>query len=147
MQNHFFFLKVGPELTFRLREAVWALTRLEDQIGREPRSRLRDVVAERMTRNPVHWQDYYSGSEVEIEMLKIYSYSDRIRYYWADPQVAKAMTVLMDNLSESRLPETLVSQAFMGLEFGAMPSGPSGLLETHVQRCVSRYFQAAGFPA
>jgi len=147
VKNHFFFLKVGPELTFRLREAVWALTRLEDQIGREPRSRLRDVVAERMTRNPVHWQDYYSGSEVEIEMLKIYSYSDRIRYYWADPQVAKAMTVLMDNLSESRLPETLVSQAFMGLEFGAMPSGPSGLLETHVQRCVSRYFQAAGFPA
>lgn len=31
VENHFFFLKVGPELTFRFREAVWALAALEDR--------------------------------------------------------------------------------------------------------------------
>jgi len=33
----------------------------------------------------------------------------------------------------------------MGMEFGAMPDDPAMLITQHVQRCVSRYFEAAGF--
>lgn len=143
VKSHFFFLKVGPELTFRFREAVWALADLEEQICAQPTSRIKEVIAERMSDNPGYWQDYYSGTAKEIETFRTYSYSDRIRYYWADPKVATALTKLLENLSQAKLPETLVSQAFMGLDFGEIPANPASLINLQIQRCIARYFQAA----
>ena len=35
VRKHFFFLKVGPEPTFRMREAVFAHAHIEDQLVRE----------------------------------------------------------------------------------------------------------------
>ena len=145
VQNHFFFLKVGPELTFRFREAVWALADIENQLFAGNTSRIREIIADRMKENPSHWQNYYGGSDEEIERLKTFSYSDRIRYYWNDSQISVALDTMINNLSSVHLPETLVSQAFMGLDFGEVPVGPTALIETHIQRCVRRYFQAAGF--
>ena len=52
VKNHFFFLKVGPELTFRFREAVWALASIEDQLGFDRPSRIRDVITDQMNANP-----------------------------------------------------------------------------------------------
>lgn len=146
VEKHFFFLKVGPELTFRFREAVWALAGIEDELYPERPSRIREVIADRMTKSPGYWQEYYSGEPAEIAQLRTYSYSDRIRYYWTDPEVAESLEALLQRLSSTVLPETIVSQAFMGLEFGDAPSNPSKLIEGHIQRCVGRYFQAAGFP-
>lgn len=144
VKNHFVFLKVGPELTFRFREAIWALASIEEQIGIEKQSNIRKTIADEMNSNPGYWKDYYSGTDDALETLKIYSYSDRIRYYWTDSKVAAAVTSLLENLQRGELPETVVSQAFMGIEFGEMPSTPSELIALHVQRCVDRYFQAAG---
>lgn len=144
VKNHFLFLKVGPELTFRFREAVWALAELEDRVGCKPVSGIRDVVFERMTANPEYWKDYYSGSQQEIETLRTFSYSDRIRYYWADPQVARALNTLLGNLTQAELSETQISQVFMGLDFGNIPTDPASLMQMQVQRCIARYFQAAG---
>ena len=147
VRNHFFFLKVGPELTFRFREAVWALAGIEDQIEPERRSNIRDILLERMNAQPEFWRDYYSGTGQALEALKIFSYSDRIRYYWTDNTVMAALTSLLNSLEKQPLPETLVSQAFMGLEFGEMPTDPATLIERHIQRCVARYFEAAGIAA
>ena len=144
VKNHFFFLKVGPELTFRFREAVWALASVEAQICVEDSSKIVEVVSTRMIENPGYWQDYYSGSEDDLRTLRTFSYSDRIRYYWADETVARALEKLLANLSSHTLPETVISQAFMGLEFGAMPVDPKELISLQVQRCVARYFFAAG---
>jgi len=144
VRNHFFFLKVGPELTFRFREAVWALASIEEQLVTDRPSNLREVVERQMKANPGYWKDYYSGSERGVQFLRTYSYSDRIRYYWTDPQVSAALEMLLASLSDRSLPETLVSQAFMETEFGQVPTNPRALIEQHVQRCVSRYFEAAG---
>jgi D-tagatose-1,6-bisphosphate aldolase subunit GatZ/KbaZ len=145
VQSRFFFLKVGPELTFRFREAVWALAEIEAGLEFAQPSRLREILAGRMSDKPKYWKTYYSGSAAEIARLQIYSYSDRIRYYWADDAVAAALGALMANLKAIRLPETLVSQAFMGLEFGAFPTGPEALVAHHIHRCIARYFRAAGW--
>ncbi len=145
VKNNFFFLKVGPELTFRFREAVWALASIEDQLQPQNPSRIKDVIAARMTKEPGNWKDYYSGTDAEVEQLKIYSYSDRIRYYWADPEIGKALNLLLTSLSNETIPETLISQAFMGLEFGAIATDATTLLETHIERCISRYYSASGF--
>lgn len=144
VQSHFFFLKVGPELTFRFREAVWALAQIEAQMAFETPSRVRETLTEGMSDAPDYWKDYYGGTEAELARLQVYSYSDRIRYYWADPKVAEALSQLLKNLSGTHLPETLVSQSFMGLEFGEISGASETLLEEHINRCVSRYFKAAG---
>ena len=145
VENHFFFLKVGPELTFRFREAVWALAEVEAQLGINDPSHIREVMTQRMTEAPDNWRNYYSGSGAAVARLRIYSYSDRIRYYWADRDVSKALDKLFSNLSGIRLPETIVSQSFMGLEFGDIPTDAKTLIENHINRCVSRYFRAAGY--
>lgn len=143
--QHFFFLKVGPELTFRFREAILALESLERGLEMSHPSRISNVLAEEMRRNPDHWRAYYSGDAVDVDRLKVFSYSDRIRYYWASPPVAAAVDALIRNLSETPPPETLTSQQFMGLEFGAISTDPTQLLEQHVYKCVKRYFEACGF--
>lgn len=143
--HHFFFLKVGPELTFRFREAIWALTGIAQDMGLQSDPTVITVITNRMTQKPNYWQDYYTGSDADITRLRRFSYSDRIRYYWSDPEVAAALDALMATLSGVKLPETLVSQAFMGVEFGCIPTDAETLLESHVQRCIDRYFQAAGF--
>jgi D-tagatose-1,6-bisphosphate aldolase subunit GatZ/KbaZ len=145
VQNHFFFLKVGPELTFRFREAVWALAEVETRMDFDSPSRIRETFDQRMSDSPGYWQDYYSGSTAVVSRLRVYSYSDRIRYYWADQEVSAALNTLLENLSQSRMPETLVSQSFMGLEFGDIPTQATHLIEGHINRCVARYFEAAGF--
>ena len=145
VQNQFFFLKVGPELTFRLREAVWALAEIEAQMDFDDPSNFREIMTGRMTEAPGNWKNYYSGSQTEVARLRIYSYSDRIRYYWADDAVSAALSKLLTNLSAQSLPETLVSQSFMGLEFGEIPTDTATLMENHINRCVSRYFEAAGY--
>jgi len=144
VKNHFFFLKVGPELTFRFREAIWALASIEDAVVAGSKSQIRETFEARMTDDPGYWKDYYSGPEDELRILRTYSYSDRIRYYWSDPEIAKSLEHLLENLDQTALPETIVSQAFTGLEFGEMPTTAPELISRHVQRCVSRYFKAAG---
>ena len=86
----------------------------------------------------------HSGSEYEVARLRTYSFSDRIRYYWADESVTRALENLLGNLSTISLPETLISQAFMGLDFGEIPARPEELMEAHINRCVGRYYQASG---
>ncbi|MEO9898334.1 MAG: class II D-tagatose-bisphosphate aldolase, non-catalytic subunit [Paracoccaceae bacterium] len=145
VKNHFFFLKVGPELTFRFREAVWALASIEEQLGLEQPSNIRNVIKDQMNANPGNWQSYYSGTEQELNILKTYSYSDRIRYYWTDEKIAAALDGLIGSLKAKPIPQPLMSQAFMGLEFGEIPTCPDTLVEGHIQRCVRRYFEAAGY--
>jgi D-tagatose-1,6-bisphosphate aldolase subunit GatZ/KbaZ len=142
--SHFFFLKVGPELTFRFREAIWALASVKAQVGGDAMLDIRDVLERQMTTKPDYWKDYYSGTDEELRTLRAFSYSDRIRYYWTDPEVARTLDGLIESLKATPAPETVISQAFMSLEFGEMSSDPEALIQQHIQRCVERYFKASG---
>ncbi|WOI58143.1 class II D-tagatose-bisphosphate aldolase, non-catalytic subunit [Palleronia sp. LCG004] len=144
VERHFAFLKVGPELTFRFREAIFALARIEALLEPLRPSRLREVIADRMDRNDRHWRDHYKGTPSDLALLRGYSYSDRIRYYWTDPAVAEALSTLLANLRATEIPETLISQEFGALDFGDIPRDPDTLIERHVLKCVSRYYRAAG---
>jgi len=113
VQDHFAILKVGPWLTFALREAVFALARIEEELpslAPEVRSRMRQVLEEEMTQNPGYWRNHYHGSADEIALQRGFSFSDRIRYYWQRPQVQNALGRLMDNLRSTTLPFTLLHQ-------------------------------------
>ncbi|MFE6717036.1 D-tagatose-bisphosphate aldolase, class II, non-catalytic subunit [Streptomyces albidoflavus] len=108
--DHWAVLKVGPGLTFALREALFALAAIEDELVEPDRaSRLAQVVEGRMLAEPHWWEGYYEGDARERYVARRYSFSDRVRYYWADPEIAAAQSVLFDNLGGADIPLPLLS--------------------------------------
>lgn len=113
VQDHFAILKVGPQLTFALREALYALCHIETLlIDASNCSNLYEVCETEMKTAPDNWNTFYSGTEEEKKFLRHFSYSDRIRYYWNNPTVSEAVKTLVKNLSNHPIPLPLVSQYF-----------------------------------
>jgi D-tagatose-1,6-bisphosphate aldolase subunit GatZ/KbaZ len=99
-----------------------------------------------MLADPRHWSAYYSGSEEQKRLSRRYSLSDRCRYYWTVPHVRKALGVLMDNLSERRIPLPLLSQ-FLPLQHRRIAEGrceadPASLLRESVLMVLEGYSAA-----
>ena len=123
VDDGFAILKVGPALTFALREALCALADIEVQLVPEnQRSSLAEVVEETMVQEPADWQTYYKGTAAEQRILRMYSYSDRVRYYWHRPRIAEAVDRLVKNLSAITIPETMYSR-YLPLQYGRLREG------------------------
>jgi len=144
-------LKVGPGLTFALREALFALAAIETELlGEGDRSRLPEVVEARMLAHPEQWDGYYTGTPEEQALARRYSFSDRMRYYWPDPEIESAVRTLMENLSDRELPDPLLS-AFLPVQYDRVRRGdlervPRELVIDRV-RDVLRTYAAAVTPA
>jgi D-tagatose-1,6-bisphosphate aldolase subunit GatZ/KbaZ len=148
--DHWAVLKVGPGLTFALREALFALAAIEEElIAPADQSHLREVVEARMLADPGQWQDYYPGDRREQRLARRYSYSDRLRYYWPDPQVHCAQNALLANLAALDLPLPLISaylpQQYARIRRGELAAHPRDLVLDHV-RDVLRAYGAACDP-
>ena len=115
VRDHWAVLKVGPGLTFALREALFALAAIEDElVPGADRSRLVDELESAMVADPTWWAGYYDGDAGEQRLARRYSYSDRARYYWPRPAVAAAAERLFDNLDTVGIPLPLLSQHLPG---------------------------------
>jgi D-tagatose-bisphosphate aldolase class II non-catalytic subunit len=111
VEGGFAILKVGPGLTFALREALYGLDAIAAELtARPPEESLQRTMERVMLENPAHWRSHYPGTPAEQRLQRHFSYSDRIRYYWPDPRAAAAVDRLIDRLGERDIPETLVSQ-------------------------------------
>lgn len=111
VRDHFAILKVGPALTFALREALYGLERAEiEWLGTHHSSHLRDTIEQVMHEQPNYWRSHYSSKGHQQYLDCSYSLSDRIRYYWTHPEVKAAQQALFDNLSANPLPVTILSQ-------------------------------------
>ena len=123
VQNHFAILKVGPGLTFAMREALWALDDIEREwLGADRSSGLRQAVQEAMREAPQYWNKYYLSQGHQLELDQQYSRSDRIRYYWPVPEVDAALQRLLANLDANPPPLSLVSQ-YLPLQYQAIRAG------------------------
>lgn len=111
-------LKVGPALTFAAREALFALSHMEDEIiGPEQKSSdFIRVLEQVMMESPENWAKYYHGSEKECSLKRAYSYSDRSRYYMGDARVRAAQEKLFENIRSARIPMGLLRQ-YMPLQY------------------------------
>ncbi|HXR23505.1 MAG TPA: D-tagatose-bisphosphate aldolase, class II, non-catalytic subunit, partial [Acidimicrobiales bacterium] len=104
-------LKVGPGLTFALREAFYGLDQIATALSPNwHASSLADEMEREMLARPGYWQSYYRGDANEQRVLRHFSYSDRIRYYWASPGPQQAVQRLLGYLSETSIPGPLISQ-------------------------------------
>ncbi|OKL48683.1 D-tagatose-bisphosphate aldolase, class II, non-catalytic subunit [Boudabousia marimammalium] len=151
VKDHWAILKVGPGLTFNLREGLFALAHIEDElIPAEKRSNLRQVVEARMVEDPARWEKYYTGSADEQRIARRYSYSDRMRYYWPDEQLKEAREVLLKNLSEVDIPLPLLSQylphQYDRVRSGELENTPEALLLDRVRDAI-RPYAAACYPS
>jgi D-tagatose-1,6-bisphosphate aldolase subunit GatZ/KbaZ len=147
VRDHFAILKVGPALTFALREALWGLDAIEREwIEPESCSGLRKIALARMKAEPRYWEKYYHARGAALDFDLQYSLSDRIRYYWSDPEIMRAQAVLFANLVEHPPPPALISQylpiAHRALSEGLVKNNPAELAMAHVGAVLDDYHAA-----
>ncbi|MFV9998204.1 MAG: D-tagatose-bisphosphate aldolase, class II, non-catalytic subunit [Arsenophonus endosymbiont of Dermacentor nuttalli] len=111
VRDHFAILKVGPALTFALREGLFALDKLDREWnGEHIAAHLRETIEQVMYEQPNYWRPYYQDNAHQQYIDRQYSLSDRIRYYWTNPKVAKAVEKLLTNLRQNPVPLSMLSQ-------------------------------------
>ena len=121
VEDGFAILKVGPGLTFALREALYGLDQIAAVLDNGPEP-LRQGMEALLLAEPKNWQKNYHGNEAELRIQRHFSYSDRIRYYWPHPAAAALVEGLFQRLGDRELPETLVSQ-YLGALYPAVAAG------------------------
>jgi len=109
VRDGFAILKVGPELTFALRQALYGLDHIARELGLLDSS-LKDTIEKVMLASPGNWKNYYSGDEKALHFQRHYSLSDRIRYYWPEPEINAMVETLLAALAGINIPPPLIHQ-------------------------------------
>lgn len=143
-------LKVGPALTYAMREALFALSLIEKELVPEhAQSNVMETLDLIMLESPANWMKHYRGTEQECALARKYSFSDRARYYIGDPKVQSAVTTLFINLRTHEIPMNMIHQ-YLPLQFDAVRKGtlskdPADLVRDAVWQVLYDYEYAAGF--
>ena len=147
VDDGFAILKVGPGLTFALREAIYGLDRIASFLSDVPHCEtLQNGMEQLMLRDPQNWEKYYHGTEANLRLQRHFSYSDRIRYYWPHVDAKAAVNALMARLPDKPISETLISQ-YIGARYpdvaeGRLVATPHNILIAHVQAVIETYARA-----
>ncbi|RTM05700.1 MAG: D-tagatose-bisphosphate aldolase, class II, non-catalytic subunit [Hyphomicrobiales bacterium] len=137
-------LKVGPGLTFALRETLYGLDAIAVELGvLAPAERVSVAMEQLMLDRPADWMAHYHGTPDRQRIQRHFSYSDRIRYYWHFPQAQSAVGRLMKALEGHTIPKPLISQ-YLGAIYPKIASGcveatPRSLLIAGVQHMLQGY--------
>ena len=118
-------LKVGPALTFGLREALFSLEMMEKELyfGKSCHfSNFQEVFEQAMLDQPKNWQKHYHGNAWDLHFARKFSYSDRARYYLPDTKVDESISLLIKNINSAQIPLTLLSQ-YMPLQYQSVRTG------------------------
>ena len=149
VRDGFKILKVGPALTFAMRQAIFALAAIEAEcVPAARQSHLPDKIEAIMLHSPGQWQKHYEGSPDEQHRLRIHSYSDRIRYYWQNPEVQQAVEKLVSNLEDAVIPETMLSDympfQYAKVRLGTLQNRPLPLIFDCIGIALDPYIAACG---
>lgn len=145
VRDHFAILKVGPGVTFAMREALWALSDIACELGLMPDASLKDITVAEMKRSPRYWKAYYTNPEQQDFDLQ-FSLSDRIRYYWSTPVVEATCTQVLAALASRGIPLTLISQylpvQYAAIREGRLTNDPRELVLDAVEQVLRSYDRA-----
>ncbi|MFI3254580.1 MAG: class II D-tagatose-bisphosphate aldolase, non-catalytic subunit [Eubacteriales bacterium] len=147
VEDGFGIIKVGPALTFALREALFALDYIENELDftSDKKANFSKTLIETMCTEPKYWNKYYDDTKSKILQCK-YSFSDRSRYYLIDQKVEHSVSTLISNLSNIELPLGLLSQ-FMPLQYkkvieGTIDRNAYSLVKDSVTNVIEDYHKA-----
>lgn len=143
-------LKVGPALTFAVREGLFALSCIERElIAKEKWANFPQVLESVMLKEPKNWKNHYKGSEEEQYLKRKYSFSDRCRYYLAQYEVQEAIEKLFNNLDEVHIPLGLLHQYFpqqyIKIRDGRLALKARELAKDKVVECIEDYNYATKY--
>lgn len=143
-------LKVGPALTFALREGLFALEQIERELYAMhdfPLSCFRETLEQVMLENKGQWAKYYHGDMTQKRYARAFSFSDRARYYLTNPKVQQSIHRLLENLDAIGIPVALLSQ-YLPAQYARVRSGKlllpraADLLIDRVGDCIDDYLYA-----
>lgn len=138
-------IKVGPALTFAVREALFALSYMEKELidDETQRGNFIETLEQVMTANPKDWVKYYKGTKKEQYLSRKYSYSDRCRYYLSLKEVEDSMEKLFSNLDSVDIPMGMLKQympfQYIRVRDGKIRKEPRRLVKDSVVMIVEDY--------
>ncbi|HOJ12735.1 MAG TPA: class II D-tagatose-bisphosphate aldolase, non-catalytic subunit [Clostridiales bacterium] len=151
-------LKVGPALTFALREVLFALSHIEKELfnsmKNEPYysktdikiSQLVEVLDRVMLQQPDNWAKYYTGGIAKQQISRKYSYYDRCRYYLLKPEVMNSITILISNLKCAGIPLPLLSQylpvQYKKVRNRVLENDPKAIIKDAIGNVIDNYMYA-----
>lgn len=142
-------LKVGPALTFALREGLFALEQIEQELYTMwdfPLSHFRQTLEQVMMTDTRQWAKYYHGEMPQKRYARAFSFSDRARYYLTNPAVQASIQTLLRNLDAIGIPVALLSQylptQYARVRSGLLPLRAADLLIDRVGDCIDDYLYA-----
>lgn len=138
-------LKVGPALTFALREALFSLSLMENDLIEDEmkKSHFIEILDEVMLNNPKDWKKYYFGSDDDIKLARKYSFSDRSRYYLSNNKIEQAISILFKNIDSCHVPLGMIKQhfpeAFEKIRDGTISKSSKNLVKSHIEEVIEDY--------
>jgi D-tagatose-1,6-bisphosphate aldolase subunit GatZ/KbaZ len=105
-----------------------------------------DVIEAAMQKAPKYWRDHYRGTPERQALARKYSFSDRVRYYWNDPNVESSLNRLLINLGRKVIPYSLLSQ-FTPIQYerirqGLLQNSPETLIVDRINSVLQNYIDA-----
>ncbi len=139
-------LKVGPGFTFMMRQALFALADIENELLKDKASHFKDVLDAAMLKDTKYWSKHYIGTEEEVALKRKYSFSDRCRYYMPVPEVKQAMQTMIQNLRTNGIPLNLLTQ-YMPIQYtrvreGLLENDPEALIVDRICDSIDEYLYA-----
>ena len=128
-----------------LREALYGLdliaSDLRPDYGDRPLMRAMETV---MLAQPKDWARHYDGDPATRRLLRHYSLSDRIRYYWGAPEARAAVDRLIAALRGVSVPLSLFWQHLpWAADLAEAPLDPEEVLIRRVGASLAAYHAAA----
>lgn len=141
-------LKVGPALTYGLREGLFSLSMMERElVPANSRACLIEMLDEHMLENPGNWKKHYHGNYKQLGLARKYSFSDRARYYIGTPEMTACIEKLFANLRQYTIPMNMLHQ-YMPMQYRKVRSGhlaldPNELVLDSIAQFMEDYEYAA----
>lgn len=144
VQDGIAILKVGPALTYGLRESLFSLSLMEKElVPQEKQAHFIETLEKVMLDNPGNWKKHYHGDEHQLALARKYSFSDRCRYYIGQPEVVASMNKLFENLKEYPVPMNMLHQympvSYVKVRDGLLPLDPKELAMDGVANFMEDY--------
>lgn len=146
-RRHFAILKVGPALTYAYREAIYALSNLDQWLNGS--THISALMEDKMQANPKYWQGHYQAEDdKELRNLLHFSYADRIRYYWTEPDIVAEVNALQGRLDSVRpdhfllrsfVPADTLERAYVLKEQGI--AWHKAVIYTYIQEALAPYWK------
>ncbi len=143
-------LKVGPGMTYAMREALFSLAYMEDMQFHghdEEKSNFINILEEEMLKEPKNWCKHYHGDDNALWFKRKFSFSDRSRYYMPNERVAAAKNKMIENLRKDGINLAALSQ-FMPIQYtkvreGVLAADPEALIKDRIKNTIDEYVYAS----